>query len=317
MIAMIGMSHTEILFLAAVAIIGFSISKRGWRSLAGNRRQAVSPLKPSIEIPPPEKIHHTSSVLEIASIWLAPSAVLAVFMMLSGLLHSDGFSLHGTKSRASFVQPPVAPESEHRPNPSVIGTEINLLPNSATERPIDRPSWTKNGDETKDDVRRIVLTSKLWSTDDEARSELFDRALSLVQADFVARHRGLLNQGKYDFLKPKEFERIAVKEQFVERMEQDFGTFTSPMLRVWWQLEISPLVRTELYPAWKAAVIGNRVLAVGAALALLTMLANFAGLWARLSTQRNSSRFVASLAASTSTLAWIACEFIVVKRLWS
>ena len=118
MIAMIGMSHAEILFLAAVALIGFSISKRGRRSLAGNRRNAVSPLKPSIEIPPPEKIHHTSSVLEIASIWLAPSAVLAVFMMLSGLLHSDGFSLHGTKSRASFVQPPVAPESEHRPHPA-------------------------------------------------------------------------------------------------------------------------------------------------------------------------------------------------------
>jgi len=49
------------------------------------------------------------------------------------------------------------------------------------------------------------------------------------------------------------------------------------MNRLWWQLEISPVVRTELFSDWKTATVQNKVIFIGAALAIITLLANLVG----------------------------------------
>lgn len=238
--------------------------------------------------------------------WLAPSIVMATFAGLSG--HLDQLLDHPFMNGPIFgtlFQPevPVAPVAPPAP----------IAPQSATaeltgDTPLDinRPKWLEVEDTTDGDVRLIVLSSKLWSTEQEAQQELHPRAASLVRADFDQMQNSIFNRTSHGLLNDDQVTQFAIKKRYLERVEQDFGTFTAPMCRLWWQIELSPTVRTEIYPAWNAAVIGTRILAIGTILSLFTLAANAAALFAHLKAASNRRLFYAGTVTATSAAAWIA-----------
>jgi hypothetical protein len=89
------------------------------------------------------------------------------------------------------------------------------------------------------------------------------------------------------------------------------------MNKVWWQVELSPMVRTELYPAWKTAVVENRIIVIGSILAILTLLANECALFARLRRDSNGKTTRAALVTGGSVTAWVAAELFVASHLLS
>lgn len=136
------------------------------------------------------------------------------------------------------------------------------------------PEWTLAGEVRHGDVRQIVLSSKQFSTLDEARNDIAATARNLLAKDFESVYHTPAETLRQ--LPLKTLTDVAVKQEHVETVERDFGSFFAPMHRVWWQVEVSPDVRTNLHPVWKAAVQEQRTITVAGTLAAATVA--FAGL---------------------------------------
>jgi len=203
---------------------------------------------------------------------LAPTGVMTIFVVLSGVTSREWSSVFSQQTAPQPVSHTQIPAIDSGKSTEVRATDIEA----------NRPAWIARGDTTVDEVRRIVLSSGLWNTEGEARRELQAKAVAMIRADFENRHHGPFSFAGQNFVNEERVAEIAVKERYLERVEQDFGKFSSPMNRLWWQIEISPVVRTEIYPAWKAGVVHNRIVVVGTVLALLTLLANATSLFSTL-----------------------------------
>ena len=243
----------------------------------------------------------------VAWSWLAPSAVVAIFIGLSGALGRE------TENRLLY-----GPISVEKTKPSVVSEASSLPSDPAKEKPsadTTRPKWLEEGDRTNGDVRTIVLSSKLWSTEAEANQELLPRAAKIVRDDFDERHQSPFQRTGHRLLSDERLVQFAVKRRYLERIDQDFGTFSAPMCRLWMQVEVSPLVRTAIYPDWKSAVVGNRAILIGAVLALLTLSANALALFGRLKNVAQQSWIYSGTIAASSALAWVVCGLYLVRCL--
>lgn len=137
-----------------------------------------------------------------------------------------------------------------------------------------RPEWTQPSETKTGDVTQIVLSSKQYSTIDEARAELAITARKLLGDDFQQYFR--VSPSGLGELSADTVKLRAVRREYVETVERDFGNFFAPMHRVWWQLELSPAVRSELYAEWKIGAKKARAATVAGTLLAATTL--FAGL---------------------------------------
>ncbi|HUQ70429.1 MAG TPA: hypothetical protein VM165_12940, partial [Planctomycetaceae bacterium] len=168
------------------------------------------------------------------------------------------------------------------PEAGEVAPPVKILPpqngqddrtTTATTTP-KRPAWTNLSEIKQGDVTHVVLASQQYSTIEEARQELAKSAKTLLTRDFESVYRtsaeGLRNVS-LDTLKV-----MAVRQEYVETVDRDFGSFYAPMHRVWWQLELSPEVRMNLRQIWKAQVQEFRTLTVGGTLLVVT--ASLAGL---------------------------------------
>jgi len=173
------------------------------------------------------------------------------------------------ETRAHAVaSPPLLAEAEEEQIPPVSAEPAS--PSTGHEdRTISaaRPEWTLAGETHHGDVRQSVLSSKQFSTLDEARNDIATAARNLLAQDFESVYH--TSAGALRSLPLKALTDIAVKQEHVETVERDFGSF-------WWQVEVSPDVRTNLHPVWKTAVQEQRTVAVAGTLAAVTVA--FAGL---------------------------------------
>lgn len=207
------------------------------------------------------------------AIWspIGPICVLVVFVAMSGAYREDLERLLINSRKPEFwagtAAPKVAVESGVTIQPS------NAIPLREADPEGLRPKWITEGNVTQGDVKRIVLSSKLWSSVEEARKALSDEATRIIRDDFEQRHHGPFVPVTNRILNEKRLIDVAVKEQFLEQVDHDFGKYSAPMHRLWWQLEISPVVRTELFSDWKAATVQNKVIFTGGVLAMITLLA--------------------------------------------
>lgn len=135
--------------------------------------------------------------------------------------------------------------------------------------PVQRPAWTDIPMSVSGDVTHNVLTSKQYSTVEEARLENAAAASKLLVEDFEKIYG--VSAESLKNLPVDTLKSIAVKQEHVETIDRDFGNFTAPMHRVWWQVELSPVVRTTLHPLWKSGVQEQRVLLVGGGLIAATV----------------------------------------------
>lgn len=231
----------------------------------------------------------------IVSSWLAPTAVMVVFIGLSGTLMKH-------LENSPWVNSPAPSLPKDLP----VSTEplIQEATTSGEAPLIVKPDWAIEGDTTSGDVRTIVLQSKLWSTPEEARKELAPRAAAIIRKDFDDLHPGVFSRVSERALTADDLLQFARKKEYVEHINQDFGSFQSPMCRLWMQIEVSPIVRTAIYPTWKSAVIGNRILATGYYLSFLTLAANAVVLFTRLRAAPRGNWMAAGFITISSMLAW-------------
>ena len=247
----------------------------------------------------------------IAWCWFPPTCVMLIFLGLSERLNQErDFILEWIQATTKASHDTLTATdrvSQALDNSSFIPQ--SQVPGS----PVAKPLWIIDGTTTSGDVKRLVLSSQLWSTVDEAKQELKAKAVAIVDADFASRHHQILDPIVHRVLSEDRFEQVAVKDRYVESVELDFGT----MNRLWWQLEISPVVRTELYSHWKAAKVQNRMIAVGTGLALITLMASAGVLF---TTLKRASTFGISRAIATTTgclAVWSsACLFFATRLLF-
>ena len=280
-----------VVVLLALALLRL-VTIIAYRNVARHRRVPT--------IPATTRFIGRTTLREIARCWVAPTGVMAIFAALSG---EFGHELERWFSLTPFanIHATVEPDDSHQ------RSETNLA--------MSRPSWIDEGNSQTDDVQRIVLSSGLWATEVEARCELLPRAASLVRTDFAERHQGLFDRPGHRFLSDERLAQIAVKRQYLERIEQDHGSIVLPMCRLWQQIEVSPMVRTEIYPAWKSSVLGNRVVMIGAVLSLMTLAASAASLFVKLKLVPNRSTTYAAAIAASSATAWVVGDVLLAMRL--
>ena len=136
-----------------------------------------------------------------------------------------------------------------------------------------RPAWIDQPRTVDGVIERIVIASQQYTTRDEAELELSAGAADLLLRDLQQLHPGSSRASSWH-PSSEEIKRRAVKQQYVEVVERDFGNFFHPMYRVWWQVELSPEVRTEFLPAWKRGLTLNRIHFVGVVATSLVMVAS-------------------------------------------
>lgn len=297
----------------AFVVSRIASSLESWIDDDSNRRrrstgeQDVDQVAPSSEQPP-----RLSFLSEMAWSWVAPSCVLATFVLLSDTTNNQ---LEDTMAWARSV---ILKE----PNSRVQQLARDQLVPTLWTEPVristasdKRPEWTFNTRSTVGDIQSIVVSSRLWSTEAEAAAELNPEVVRLVKADFESNHHGFLDPKRWLPANDDQVARVAVTERFLETTEQDFGSFKAPMYRLWYHVQLSPIVRTNLYPVWKAAVAKNRIIALGAGLALMTLLANLVWMASRLRSSTTLGHgFAFGLAVLTAGV-WIPVSFSVIRNL--
>ena len=270
-----------LILLALLGFIGIMVCRRVVRHWRVRTNPLTSP------------VARASTFHEIVRCWAAPTSVMAVFVALSGEFNHE---LERWFSLTPIVNIPTAVESQTQ-------TE-NPYQRSQSDPTIGRPRWIDDGESQGDGVQKIVLSSGLWSTEAEALRELLPRAASIVRTDFAERHKSQFDRPGQRVLSDERLARIAVKRQYLEPITKKTGSMELPMCRLWQQIEVSPAVRTEIYPVWKSAVLGNRVVIIGTLLAMMTLMANAASLFVKLKRlQSRGTTYAAAVAASSAT-AW-------------
>jgi len=233
------------------------------------------------------------------SAWLAvPFVVIASFGMMTD--PREFWSGWGLPTRTVTSPLPQVP-----PNAVGVGTDrqvpVSTVSTSGTSA---RPAWVDKPRVTEEDCEQIVLTSRQYSTKEEAELELRSAAVQLVEEDLRRFQSGPFHPKSW---RPTAEDVIAhaVKKRYDEVAERDFGSFTHPMHRVSWQVELSPAVRTEFMPAWRRAVISFRILFVAAVASLLAMAASASVMYFRLdSLTQGRSRGPLKLLTGGLTAGW-------------
>ena len=250
----------------------------------------------------------TTTLREVVRCWLAPTGVMAVFLALSGVF-SHEFERWFSSTSVTVISAPI--------QRSDLPTQSNNLSNtSIAHSTLPKPGWIAEGDKQIDEVQLKVLKSELWVTEAEARRELVPIAASDVRAYFAERHHGLFDQPRHQFLSDERLADFAVKQEYLEPVTKKSGTLELPMFQLWQQIEISPAVHDEIYPAWKSAVLPIRVMFIGSVLSLMTLAANAVSLFVKLKRRPNRSKAYAAAIAGSSAAAWIVGDLLLAMRLF-
>ncbi len=268
----VDLSWSLLITLLSHGVVGFLICfvvgvllVRAWRGTVS--RQPVSTQSPSLF----SRLHFV--VRESA--WLAiPFVVIASF----GLTADPREFWSGWGHPTRIVAPPSSP-----PQSIAVQVATDQIPVSAvsTSNSSARPAWVNQSRVIDGDSERITLTSHQFSTREEAEVELRLAAVKLVEEDLRRLQTGPFRPRSWQPVAEDVIAR-AVKEQYDDVAERDFGSFTHPMHRVSWQVELSPAVRTEFMPEWRRAVISFRILLVATVASLFAMAASASVMYFRL-----------------------------------
>lgn len=216
--------------------------------------------------------------------WLA--APLVVAGTFAGIAGFDDI----TTSRDAVVPKPVPVSTR------MVGTGA-IVPVPTDDRTIvvsdtklaQRPDWVDQRSVSDGVVERIVLASEQYTTQQEAEQQLSVNATELLLDDLQKLRPGTARPAKWHPA-DADIRRLMVKQRYVEAIDRDFGNFFHPMYRVWWQVELSPEVRTEFLPGWRHSQTVTRVRRVGIVTASAVLLVSLLAAYRRLDVLTRTAR---------------------------
>lgn len=230
--------------------------------------------------------------------WLAaPIVVGLTFVGIS----ANGFSgSHAAVNSGANGQRSIEDKTDRSPR-----VPAGLDAGSDTKKsPSHRPAWIDQVKSDDGDCQHVVLSSQQYSTREEAEAELSSTASELIRNDM----QRIRPEVPHSSWRPTvgEIRRAAVKQQYVEAVERDFGSFVHPMHRVWWQIELSPEVRTEFLPSWRQGLTSSRVRLLGLTISSLVLAASLLAMYRRLDVITGGAhRAALSIGLGVVSLGWL------------
>jgi hypothetical protein len=135
--------------------------------------------------------------------------------------------------------------------------------------PTGPPAWITAGTKTNGETQTLVVSSKQYATEGEAKQDADRQVVALLTED-LRKHTSQTWIRPSEIIGLPEALPLAVRERYVEIVNRDFGSFFAPMYRVWYRVELSPRVRESGLIHWRGAVAESRmIMAGGGFLALL------------------------------------------------
>lgn len=215
-----------------------------------------------------------------------------------------------------------------KPNPSQVathhasravpqGSDLTLtnanLPAERTDGLSQRPAWVDLPRTTDGLSDLVVLSSQQFSTREEAEQALSAEALELVSRDLQQLYPGKPRSSWQPT--GEQIQKVAVKQKYVEVADRDFGKFSHPMYRVWWQVELSPEVRTEFLPAWRQSLTTLRIRQIGVVVSTLVLITSLIAICCRLDVlTRGTRRGQLGALTGGTALVWLAAVLFVAER---
>lgn len=266
-----------------------------------------------------------SAIRSVVSSWYAPTVVLTIFVVLSGVPFRELSRAHSpvsptpanpgvAASKLPAVSIPASPDGESDEDDDSNDDGVGIAAKAAKQDKV--PDWIHAGNQTNGDVQHVVVSSKLWSTPAEATQELQPIVASLIRSDFQSRHQNVFDAYSHRLLSDESILQSAVKARYLESIHQDFGAFSAPMYKLSMQVEISPVVRTELYPHWKSGAVTNRIFSVGMLFSILTLAANCVALFARFNRTSPHRKMLAVSIVTLSAVGWVIVSQLLLSRLY-
>ena len=282
--------------LFVVAVLGY-VGLRTWRS---RRISATArPVASSGRVLPVPSLSVRFQLVREMSWLMVPFVVIGSF----GIMTDPRALLAGWGLSTTAIAPPLPPT-----RPMAVGVDANPIPVSTVSTNVSssRPAWVNQPRVVDGDCEQIVLTSQQYSTREEAEQELRVAAVRLVEEDLQRLQSGPFRPTSW---RPAADDVVAhaVKKRYDDVNERDFGSFTHPMHRASWLVELSPAVRTEFMPAWRRAVISFRILFVAGVASLFAMAASASVMYFRLdSLTQGRARGPLKLLTGGLTAGWLA-----------
>lgn len=130
------------------------------------------------------------------------------------------------------------------------------------------PIWLRGKVPMIPDGRLEVIASGQFASIEEARADARRQSTQLLATDlqpYVSRVP--FRWQRTDMARAPSSN--AIREEYVQQFERDFGSFFAPMYRVWYLVELSPRVREPVIAQVKAEAIEGRTIAAGVAFAAM------------------------------------------------
>lgn len=141
----------------------------------------------------------------------------------------------------------------------------------AASEPVDAgglPEWIRTPISTDGEKTLIVLSSNEHPTSAEAESEVRERAIRAINADFEKLHPS--SRVPFDWKVPEG--AIRFNRAHEEKVVHTAGNVTFTMFRLHRQLEISDATREVAYGAWRQGLVESRLWGAGSVLATIALI---------------------------------------------
>lgn len=232
--------------------------------------------------------------------WLsAPAVVILTFATMS-TFHPSATGREGTGSQT--VATPIVSQIPVNTRPTSVRPAEHRTSLASAKSLSQRPKWLDQQITSDGVSERIILASQQYTTQEEAEQQLYAEASELLMKDLQKLRPGT-ERPKNWVPTQDSIKRIMVKQRYVEAVDRDFGNFSHPMYRVWWQTELSPEVRTEFLPEWRRGITHNRIRRVGIVASSLVLAASLVAIYRRVNVLTQGTRRPALLVASMAAIA--------------
>ena len=155
---------------------------------------------------------------------------------------------------------------------SAAGSATSPVVNVAAENPMisnaesiksaaARPEWTRQSTHVDGRQKLIVVSSGRFASEQEAELHGYQQAAVIAAKEYSSldpRGIGAVQPQHADLIKDS-----AIKRQFPEVTQHDFGKFQAPMHQLWLEVALTPELGERLAEPWRQAAIDARLRMLG------------------------------------------------------